>query len=134
MHSNEIPVVDRPYLDDMRQWIGDDTLLVLIEHAPRAFLGEACELRRLWDIGDMMAAREVAHKLKGSASSVGCRRLSEAALAAQLALESDNSGREILEAVAREVEIALDGLHAYRDACLSVAVHEHDTPVPANPQ
>jgi len=74
-----VPVLDSAYLEDMRQWVGDATLLSLLATAPESFNGELTTIRSASEAQDFQLMRETAHRLKGAAGSVGCRRLADLA-------------------------------------------------------
>jgi Signal transduction histidine kinase len=103
---SEIPVVDDSYLEDMRQWVGDDTLLGLLGSAPDSFTGEMAIIRAAWECGDLDVVRETAHRLKGAAGSVGCRRLSSFAHVIQKLEAATLARRDMLEQLEDEVAAA----------------------------
>ena len=78
--SNSNTVVDKAFLDDLRQQIGpaaDRMVGLFLEDLP----GYIDELRGAAEIHDMAGITRVAHTLKGAAGNVGANRLAQRALA-----------------------------------------------------
>lgn len=76
--DNDLPLLDTPYLDDMRGWLGDDVLASLLLTAPESFAAELATIETKWRNADLREVQEAGHRLKGAAGSVACRRLSDA--------------------------------------------------------
>ncbi|MGE5545911.1 MAG: Hpt domain-containing protein [Solirubrobacterales bacterium] len=75
--SSELPVIDIAYLEDMREWVGDDTLRTLIDDAPASIAAELASISQSWQADDLHAVRENGHRLKGAAGSLALRRLAD---------------------------------------------------------
>lgn len=104
--DGELPLLDHAYLEDMRQWIGDSTLLTLLSTAPDSFNGELAAIRTAW-LGRMVEeVRENAHRLKGAAGSVGCRRLAAMAQDLQKVVVEELDLPDRLHALEMEVATA----------------------------
>ncbi|MBC7950655.1 MAG: response regulator [Rhodospirillaceae bacterium] len=114
------PVLDLAYLEDMRQWVGDDTLLSLLSTAPDSFSEERTAMSTGWQNGDLSMVRETAHRLKGAAGSIGCRRLSELAHRLQRMTEAELSAPGHLDDLTREMDAALAELSQWRPAAAAV--------------
>lgn len=110
------PVLDPAYLDDMRQWVGDETLLNLLATAPDSFNTELASIRLAWNSGNAQAVRENAHRLKGAAGSVGCRRLADMAQALQKMADGDLVAIERLDTLEQEVASAIAAATCWRPA------------------
>lgn len=110
----DAPIVDLSYLEDMRQWVGDDSLIGLLATAPESFNGELAAIRAAWEIMDLQAVRETAHRLKGAAGSVGCRRLAEMANQLQKMSEGELAERQRLDDLIEEVRTAVVEITAWR--------------------
>ncbi|HLO75177.1 MAG TPA: ATP-binding protein [Magnetospirillum sp.] len=108
------PVLDDAYLEDMRQWVGDATLLSLLATAPTSFFDELQAIRAAWEAGDITGVRENAHRLKGAAGSVGCRRLAEVAQGLQKLPDADLGATGHLDQLAEAVEAALAATTTWR--------------------
>jgi CheY-like chemotaxis protein/anti-sigma regulatory factor (Ser/Thr protein kinase) len=113
----DVPVLDDDTVDSLAglgRQTGPDGILSLVER----FAGDAArrvgDLRRARAAGDEAAAREHAHALKGSAATLGARRVAARAAA----IESRGVGGADLDALARDVTEAVDALRA----ALGVAV------------
>lgn len=104
--DNAAPVLDMDYVEDMRHWVGDATVTSLMTSAPQSFTQELADLREAWHEGDIQTVREKAHRLKGAAGSVGCRRLSDLAQIIQKLPEPDLQRHEHLEQLVSEVAAA----------------------------
>lgn len=114
------PVLDLDYLEDMRQWVGDDTLLSLLSTAPASFDGELTTIGAAWDSGDIHMVRETAHRLKGAAGSIGCRRLADLAHRLQKMTEEELSDRSHEDVLAQEVKAALAQVCQWRPSGVAV--------------
>ncbi len=108
------PVLDPAYLDDLRQWVGDATALTLLAAAPESFRDELAAITAAWHGGDAKGVRENAHRLKGAAGSIGCRRLAEAAQALHKTEAIDLGDRAPLQRLTAEVAAAIDAATAWR--------------------
>ena len=108
------PALDPDYIEDMRQWVGDSTVLALLAAAPQSFREELSRITAAWEAGDSRTVRENAHRLKGAAGSVGCRRLSETAQAIQKGDPSDLSDRHLLDRLTAEVDRAIAAAATWR--------------------
>jgi HPt (histidine-containing phosphotransfer) domain-containing protein len=121
----DLPVTDRAYLDDMRGFVGDETLISLIDCAGTSLRGDLASLAAAAASGDLTEVREAAHRLKGAAGSIGATRL--AAMA-----QSCQAGPELVvadPATLAGLETALD------DADAALVLYRGSlTPVPPNPQ
>lgn len=100
------PIIDDAYLEDMRQWVGDATLLSLLATAPESFTGELAAIQAAWQSGDLAAVHETAHRLKGAAGSVGCRRLAETAHRMQKLTQAEFGEARHLDQLIAEVTTA----------------------------
>ncbi|MGE5514461.1 MAG: ATP-binding protein [Bacteroidota bacterium] len=112
--TSTTPVLDPAYLDDMRQWVGDATLLTLLATAPDSFNDELASIRTAWRDGDLQGVRENAHRLKGAAGSVGCRRLAEVAQAAQKITAADLATPTLLRELETGVVAAIAAATQWR--------------------
>ncbi|MBC7905794.1 MAG: response regulator [Rhodospirillaceae bacterium] len=108
------PILDVAYLEDMRQWVGDDTLVSLLATAPDSFNGELSAIGSAWERGDLNMVRETAHRLKGAAGSIGCRRLSDLAHRLQKMDEAELSEAGYLDTLTTEISAALCELAQWR--------------------
>lgn len=108
------PVLDPTYLDDMRQWVGDQTLLTLLASAPESFMTELAAIRLAWEDGNAQGVRENAHRLKGAAGSIGCRRLADLAQAMQGIADDDLSALGRLRELETEVATAIAAAACWR--------------------
>lgn len=122
-----LPVIDDDYLEDMRQWVGDATLISLLETAPDSFNGEMTAIRQAWDTGDVQTIRETSHRLKGAAGSVGCRRLADLAHVIQKLTPTDVAGRQLLESLEQEVAMAAAEIIQWRPAQATTYAGERST-------
>lgn len=104
--DGEPPLLDHAYLEDMRQWVGDTTLLTLMSTAPESFNGELEAIGAAWQSGNVTGVRENAHRLKGAAGSVGCRRLAAMAQALQKVAAEDLRRTDLLNELKHEVAAA----------------------------
>lgn len=111
-----LPVLDSAYMDDMRQWVGDATALTLLAAAPESFRDELAAITAAWGNGDEKTVRENAHRLKGAAGSIGCRRLADAAQALQKTGALNLADRAPLDHLTQEVAAAIDAAAAWRPA------------------
>ncbi|MBX9635806.1 MAG: response regulator, partial [Magnetospirillum sp.] len=111
---SQAPVIDRAYLEDMRQWVGDTTLLSLLATAHDSFTGELAVIRKGWASGDLTSVRETAHRLKGAAGSVGCRRLADLSHRIQKLTQAELGENQILEDLIQEVAIALEAISQWK--------------------
>lgn len=102
------PVLDPTYLEDMRQWVGNEALQALLATAPDSFRAELAAIQAGWTAGDLRAVRENAHRLKGAAGSVGCRRLADAAQVLQKIGAITPDGTNSLERLRAETMAAID--------------------------
>lgn len=114
--TDGLPVLDPAYVEDMRQWVGDQTLLSLLATAPESFNTELNAIRLAWNSGNGQGVRENAHRLKGAAGSVGCRRLAEMAQSLQKMADMDLIAIERLEALEQEVAAAIAATTSWRPA------------------
>ena len=73
-------LLDKGYLADMRQWIGEGAFALLVAQAPDHLGGALGNVLTAWQGADTEALRQHAHRLRGAAASVGCLALSSAAL------------------------------------------------------
>ncbi|MCR6632298.1 MAG: response regulator [Magnetospirillum sp.] len=105
--ETELPILDGSYLDDLRQWVGDATVLTLLASAPASFNDEMAAIRAAWSRRDPQSMRENAHRLKGAAGSVGCRRLAELAQTLQKMRDEEILAPTRLDELAGEVEAAI---------------------------
>lgn len=108
------PVLDEAYMNDMRQWVGDGTALTLLAAAPDSFRDELQAITAAWNNGDGKSVRENAHRLKGAAGSVGCRRLAETAQILQRSDIQDLNDRQPLERLTADVTAAIAATTAWR--------------------
>lgn len=112
--ASGLPVLDHAYLEDMRQWVGEATVLALLAGAPASFDEELAAITRAWESGDKRRLRENAHRLKGAAGSVGCRRLADVAQSIQ---HEDGPGdRRRLDRLTAEAAAAAVAITAWRPA------------------
>lgn len=112
--SSTAPVLDPAYLEDMRQWVGDATLVTLLTTAPDAFQEELTAIRAAWHDGNLQGVRENAHRLKGAAGSVGCRRLSDTAQTIQKITREDLGNAGYLSQLEAEVATAVAAATQWR--------------------
>lgn len=112
--DGESPLLDHDYLEDMRQWIGDATLLTLLATAPDSFRSEQDAIRAAWHAGQVDNVRENAHRLKGAAGSVGCRRLAALAQALQKVAAEDLAALDLLQELEMEVAAAIAAATQWR--------------------
>lgn len=112
--DGEPPLLDFAYLEDMRQWVGDATLLTLLATAPGSFLGEMEAIRAAWHKGDAEGVRENAHRLKGAAGSVGCRRLAALAQTLQKVGGEELRAHALLQTLEEEVATAIAAATQWR--------------------
>ncbi len=116
------PMLDRAYLDDMRQWVGDATLASLMDTAPQSFAFELAALKTAWGSGDLAEFREVAHRLKGAAGSIGCRQLSERASTLQgLGDDADGERNRLLDQLPTLIEQSLQALRDYHQMTAAIS-------------
>lgn len=115
------PVLDLAYLEDMRQWVGDDTLLSLLSTAPESFAGELTAIGAFWDSGDLHMVRETAHRLKGAAGSIGCRRLADMAHRLQKMEDAELVDAGHLGALNEAIDAALTELSQWRPTAAAAA-------------
>jgi CheY-like chemotaxis protein len=108
------PVLDLAYLEDMRQWIGTETVMSLLATAPSSFTLEATAIHAAWNAHDLTGVRENAHRLKGAACSVGCCRLSDFAQAMQKISAAELSHAERLSQLDDEIAEALAATAQWR--------------------
>lgn len=112
-HSDDVPALEIAYISDMRGWIGEDSFQNLIETVPEAFMSELQAVETAWADGNLKLVRETGHRLKGSASSLGCRLLADAGFALQH-LPDDGLGQDWRMGDLRaKVEAAIDALRDY---------------------
>jgi CheY-like chemotaxis protein len=109
-----LPVLDSAYLDDMRQWVGDETVLALLATAPDSLRGEFAALRAAWAAGDLHQVHETGHRMKGAAGSVGARRLAALAHAMQNLSPAEFTGTLRLDGLAAALDTAMAALAAWR--------------------
>ncbi|MGE5478101.1 MAG: ATP-binding protein [Bacteroidales bacterium] len=114
--ATDAPVLDGHYLEDMRQWVGDSALLTLLATAPDSFNAELASIQAAWREGNAVSARENAHRLKGAAGSVGCRRLAELAQQIQKLNPSDLGDPGLLGRLEGEVAAAIAATSQWRPA------------------
>ncbi|HSV28296.1 MAG TPA: Hpt domain-containing protein [Candidatus Omnitrophota bacterium] len=107
----DAPLLDVPYLDDMREWLGDEALAGLLATAPEQLESELAALAGHWRAGDLAAVRESGHRIKGAAGSVACRRLSALGHRVQLL---DAFDEPLLADVTAAVAAATAALAEYR--------------------
>lgn len=107
-------ILDHPYLDDMREWVGDDVIATLLSSAPEALRAEIASLRAAWERADLAEIREVGHRLKGAAGSVACRRLASMGQMIQT-LPDLPKDAGFLDPIADAVEEAAISIAAYVD-------------------
>lgn len=112
--DEEFPLLDQAYLEDMRQWVGDSTLLTLLATAPASFSDELAAIRAAWHGGNVDAVRENAHRLKGAAGSVGCRRLSALAQTLQRVAAEELTSPALLQELETEVAAAIAAATQWR--------------------
>lgn len=110
--TDDVPVLDAAYLDDMRGWVGDEVLAELLEAAPMSLDDMIGGVRGAWENGDLAAVHEAGHRLKGGAASIACRRLAELAHRIQTITGLEDSAA--LTRISREAEAAKDAIAGYR--------------------
>jgi HPt (histidine-containing phosphotransfer) domain-containing protein len=103
-------VIDRAYLEDMKEFVGTETLAGLIDDAPGSFRREYHDLEAGWRRGDAAAVHEFAHRLKGAAGSIGAARLSAVA---HLCQQGPLCDAATLARLAREIAAAETALADY---------------------
>ncbi len=113
---SDLPVLDNAYLEDMRQWVGDSTLLGLLATAPDSFTGELAAIRSAWNAKDLQTVRETGHRLKGAAGSVGCRRLADLGHQFQKLEPQHLEHPDRLAALESEIDRAVAEVTAWRPA------------------
>lgn len=113
LHHSDEPILDTPYLDDMREWVGGEALITLLACAPEALKAELAILRAAWDRADLSEVRETGHRLKGAAGSVACRRLAAMGHTVQTLRGLDES--HLLDMLDDAVEAALSAIAAYAE-------------------
>lgn len=105
------PILYTPFLDDMREWLGDDVLVPLLDCAPEALRAEMGALRVAWHRADLDEVRETGHRIKGAAGSVACRRLASMAHTFQMLDGLEDS--RMLDTLHAAVEDAASAITAY---------------------
>ena len=88
------PVLDEPYLADLRGWVGETVLADLLAGAPHSFRPVMADLTANWRADARADMREAAHRLAGGAGSIGARRLADLARRCQRMVRLE-SGRII---------------------------------------
>lgn len=121
-------ILDRAYLAEMRQWVGDTVFRALSAQASDNLAPALADLMAAWRHGDTAAFQEAAHRLKGAAASIGCVALSAAAhdILGDPRPAEAVSGAE-MQAFQHLLEASLRALRGFSD-------QPQFTPVPANPQ
>ncbi|WP_211546253.1 Hpt domain-containing protein [Magnetospirillum sulfuroxidans] len=121
-------ILDRAYLTEMRQWVGDAVFHALSAQASDNLAPALADLTAAWRHSDTAAFQEAAHRLKGAAASIGCAALSMAAhdIIRDPRPAEAISGAE-MEAFHHLLQSSLQALHGFSD-------QPHLTPVPASPQ
>jgi HPt (histidine-containing phosphotransfer) domain-containing protein len=121
-------ILDRNYLTEMRQWVGDTVFHALSAQASDNLAPALADLTAAWRHSDTAAFQEAAHRLKGAAASIGCVALSAAAhdIIRDPRPAEAISGAE-MQAFQRLLESSLQALHGFSN-------QPQLTPVPANPQ
>lgn len=109
-----LPVLDPAYLDDMRQWVGDSTVLALLAAAPQSFRDELTQITEAWQARNLRGVRENAHRLKGAAGSVGCRRLADTAQSIQKSGDADLGDPCLLQRLNTDVDAAIAATTAWQ--------------------
>lgn len=121
-------MIDRDYLAEMRQWVGDAVLHALVTQAAENFAIPLADMMSAWRHGATAPLHDAAHRLKGAAASMGCTPLATAAFHMMTdSRPADSiSGAEIhaLQDLSRH---SLDALRAFLDQAQEI-------PVPPNPQ
>jgi hypothetical protein len=112
MSEERHPIIDHEYLDELRHWVGQTTLVELAEIAPEVFGVEAGAVRQAWQQGDVDALREAGHRLKGVASSLACRRLASLGQFIQHAPQEAAADPDLGNRLSTEFEAALAALAA----------------------
>lgn len=121
-------ILDRIYLVEMRQWVGDTVFRALSAQASDNLAPALADLMAAWRHSDTAAFQEAAHRLKGAAASIGCIALSTAAhdILRDPRPAEAISGAE-MQAFQYLLEASLHALRGFSD-------QPQLTPVPAKPQ
>jgi HPt (histidine-containing phosphotransfer) domain-containing protein len=110
MTETNQPVIDLAYIEELRGWVGTDTLVGLAVRAPEVFTAEAEAVLAAWKSGAAEELRASAHRLKGVAGSLACARLSQVCQLAQLRPHDALSDPELGARLDRELAAALGAL------------------------
>jgi HPt (histidine-containing phosphotransfer) domain-containing protein len=113
----EIPVVDRKRIDELSLMDNDGSFLKeLVELFSQDSESSLTELQDSLREGDLVNVKKVAHRLKGSALSIGANRL--AALANEIELEPEpdhiDGSAARLSSLRNETINELQQLHAHK--------------------
>lgn len=121
-------ILDRSYLMEMRQWVGEGVFATLMAQAHDNLPPVMADMLNAWQHGDGDTFLDLAHRMKGAASSVGCRALS---LAAHSFMHDPRPAETVSGAEIQALgELTRASLKALRD----LADHPQEIPVPAKPQ
>lgn len=121
-------ILDRAYLTEMRQWVGEGVFATLMAQAHDNLPPVMAEMLNAWQHGDGAAFLDLAHRMKGAASSVGCRALS---LAAHSFMRDPRPAETVSGA---EIEALGELTRASLKALRELADQPQEMPVPARPQ
>ena len=77
---DEVPLFDEARLDEMKEAVGEETLVMLIQMLPETGQEQFDDLCRHFADGDCDGLSTSAHTLKGTASNLGAARLQAVAL------------------------------------------------------
>lgn len=121
-------ILDRAYLMEMRQWVGESVFNTLLAQAHDNLPPVQADMLDAWQHGDCTLFHDLAHRLKGAAASVGCRALS---LAAQSFMGDPHPTETVSSA---EMQALGELTRASLKALGELAAQPQEIPVPAKPQ
>jgi CheY-like chemotaxis protein/HPt (histidine-containing phosphotransfer) domain-containing protein len=111
-HWRDLPLVNRPLLDELADSLGKDTVSSLVAAAVENLRAYVVQLRKLADAGDVAQMSRLAHQIKGASGQVGAERVSGIARV----IESESKAGAVASAAVAAIDEALKETSAALDA------------------
>lgn len=111
-HWRDLPLVNRPLLDELADSLGKDTVSSLVAAAVENLQAYVVQLRKLADAGDLAQMSRLAHQIKGASGQVGAERVAGIARI----IESDSKAGAVASAAVAAIDEALKETSAALDA------------------
>lgn len=111
-HWRDLPLINRPVLDELADSLGKDTVSSLLAAAVENLRAYVVQLRKLADAGDLAQMSRLAHQIKGASGQVGAERVSWIARV----IESDSKAGAAATGAVAAIDQALTETSAALDA------------------